>query len=74
MMRKHLLKIDKSMHFINSEINTERFLELQEDLLNVSVNEKNYKSLILKNQETLKEAQGLIMKLAEKIGIRGIYF
>lgn len=68
-MRKHVGKIEKTVHYINAEISSEKFLELHDNLNAIKVRDNEYKELIGQNKRTLDETNELMIKLAEKLRI-----
>ena len=68
-MRGHVLKIEKGVHYINSAVDKEKFIDLRSKLDAINNREVTYKELFVKNQEIIKSTHGLLVKLCEKLDL-----
>jgi WD40 repeat protein len=68
-MRKHVLKIEKTLHVVSSEINQDQFLNLKCHVDYIRTQEESVSDLLKQNQETLNNTNELLIKLSKELNI-----
>ena len=68
-MRKHVLKIEKALHVVSSEINQDKFLNLKCHVDYLLLQENSIKEAISQNEETLNNTNELLIKLSKELNI-----
>ena len=71
-MRKHVVKIEKTVHVVSSEIKKDKLLNLKCHLDLINSQEGSIKELLLRNKETLNNSNELLIKLAKELNINCI--
>lgn len=68
-MRDQIQKIEKSVHYVSSNIQEKPLIELKSNLKIINSRENTYKEILVKNKKLLKSCNGLMRKLAIKLEI-----